>query len=133
MADERFETPPLEANDHEVAQGIRDGRYASPQKFGDFWLFDLRVTGTGMAYRDALSEWAFRDPEKWLSPEFLERTAGLAVIWQHPPTSGLNTEEFRERSIGSIVLPYVKGEEVWGIAKIFDEDAALAMQHTHRP
>jgi hypothetical protein len=30
------------------------------------------------------------------------------------------------------VLPYVKGDEVRGVAKIFDEDAAVAMQSTHR-
>jgi hypothetical protein len=126
------EIPPAGATDHEVAEGIRDGKFASPQVYGDFWLFDVRVTGTGMAWRESLGEWAHRDPELWTSPEFVQRCNGLAVIWLHPPTPGLNTEEFRQRSIGSIVLPYVKGDEVWGIAKIFDEDAALAMQYTHK-
>jgi hypothetical protein len=31
-----------------------------------------------------------------------------------------------------MVLSYRKGDEVWGVAKIFDADAALAMQTTHR-
>ena len=119
-------------SDFETAEAIRDGELPSPTQFGDFWLFDLRITGTGMAYRDALDEWAFRDPEKWLSDEFVQRCNGLPVIWLHPDGTGLNTEEFRERAIGNIVLPYIKGEEVWGVAKIFDSDAALAMQKTHR-
>ena len=127
-----FESPPEDATDHQVAEGIRDGKYASPQKVGDFWLFDLRVTGTGAAYRDSLDEWAFRDPKLWLTDEFVERAASLPVIWGHPERSGLNSEEYRERSIGNMVLAYIKGDEVWGVGKIFDADAALAMQTTHR-
>ena len=41
----------------------------------------------------------------------------------HPETSVLTTEEFKNRAIGSIILPYIKGDEVWGIAKIYDNDA----------
>jgi hypothetical protein len=118
--------------DHEVAEAIRDKRVASPQKMGDFWLFALRITGTGAAYRDSLEEWAFRDPSLWLTDEFVARCAGLAVIFGHPERSGLNHEEYRERAIGNIVLPYRLGDEVWGIAKIFDADAATLMQTTHR-
>ena len=118
--------------DHETAEAMRDGELASPQKDGDFWLFDVRITGTGVAYRDSIDEWAIRDPKKWLSDEFVERCNGLAVIFGHPERSGLNSEEFQQRAIGSIVLPYIKGDEVWGIAKIFDADAAALMQTTHR-
>lgn len=118
--------------DFEVAEAIRDVELPSPQKYSDFWLFDLRITGTGMAYRDYLDEWAFRDPKKWLNEDFVQRCNGLSVIFDHPERAGLNTEEFRNRAIGTVVLPYVKGDEVWGIAKIFDADAALLMQTTHR-
>ncbi len=127
-----FREPPTEATDHEVAQGIRDLQYPSPQKFGDFWLFDLRITGTGAAWRESLGEWAFRDPEDWLSEEFVARCAGLPVIFEHPDGKGLDAKEFSQRAIGTIVLPYVKGDEVWGIAKIFDADAAELMQHSYR-
>lgn len=118
--------------DHEVAEGIRDGNIQSPTKYGDFWLFDLRITGTGVAYRDSIDEWAIRDPQQWLSPEFIQRCNGLTVTFGHPESSGLNHEEFQSRAIGSIVLPYVKGDEVWGVAKIFDADVATLMQTTHR-
>lgn len=119
-------------SDHETAEAIRDGELSSPQKYGDFWLFDLRITGTGMAFRDSIGEWAYRDPKEWTSPEFVQRCNGLAVIMDHPEGSGLNAEYYRENAIGQIVLPYVKGEEVWGIAKIFDDDAATLMQTTYR-
>jgi len=118
--------------DWQTAEMIRDGELPSPQRYGDMWLFDLRITGTGMAYRDSIDEWAFRDPEIWCSDEFVQRCSGLPVIFEHPDRAGLNTEEFTNRSIGTIIMPYLKGNEVWGIAKIFDEDAAEAMQTTHR-
>lgn len=89
------------------------------------------MTGTGAAYRDAIDEYAFRDPEKWLTPAFIERASSVPVIFGHPEKSGLNSDEYRERSIGNMVLSYRKGDEVWGVAKIFDEDAAHLMQKTH--
>ena len=119
-------------NDREAAEAIRDGELPSPTKFGDSWLFDLRVTGTNIAYRDSVDEWAYRDVKQWLTDDFIDRCNGLAVIFGHPDGKGLDTEEFRERSLGSIVLPYRKGDEVWGIGRIFDADAAKAMQDTHR-
>ncbi len=118
--------------DREAAEAIRDGDLPSPTQYGDFWLFALRITGTGMAWRDQLKEWAFRDPEQWLSDEFVDRCNGLPVIFEHPEKAGLSSDEFRERAIGTIVLPYRQGDAVWGIAKIFDADAAQLMQTTHR-
>jgi hypothetical protein len=118
--------------DFEAAEMIRDGKLPSPTKYGEFYLFDLRITGTGAAWRDKIEEWGIRPPDDWTSPEFVERCNGLAVIFEHPPSSGLNQEEWRERAIGTVVLPYVKDSEVWGIAKIFDADAATLMQTTHR-
>lgn len=127
--------------DHQTAEAIRDGTLPSPTKYDDFWLFDLRVTGTGAAFRDAKfekgkkvrdEEYAFRDPVKWLNDDFLARAASVPVIFGHPEKGGLTSEEYRQRSIGNMILSYTKGEEVWGIAKIFDADAAALMQTTHR-
>jgi hypothetical protein len=130
IAADNFRADAADLTDHQTAEAIRDGDLPSPTKYGDFWLFDLRITGTGMAFRDARNEFAHRDPDVWLSDEFLARCAGLTVIFVHPPRS-LDSEEYRDRAIGSIVLPYIKGDEVWGIAKIFDAAAAAAMQTTH--
>ncbi|MGH7715917.1 MAG: DUF2213 domain-containing protein, partial [Vulcanimicrobiaceae bacterium] len=111
---------------------MADGEIPSPLKYGDFWLFDLRITGTGAAFRDAINEYAVRDPKTWLSAEFVDRCNGLPVVFGHPQRSGLNEDEWRQRSVGTVVLPYVKGDEVWGIAKIYDADAVTLMQTTHR-
>ena len=121
----------LSGNELDIAKAIQRGELSSPQYYESMALFDVRVTGTGTSYRTGLDEYVYRPPENFLSDEFLERCVGLPLIFEHPENSILNTEEFRNRSIGSVILPYIKGDEVWGIAKVYDDDAAIAMQSTH--
>lgn len=127
-------------NELDVARAMRDGLVPSPQRYamgsGGVTLFDLRITGTGVAYRSEKTdaggkvispeEFVFRRPENYLTPEFVERCNGLQVIYLHPKKTMLNSKEFAERTVGSMMLPYIKGDEVWGIAKIYD-DAVIKM------
>jgi hypothetical protein len=115
-----------------VAKAIRDGELTSPQRYMNVTLFALRITGTGAAFRPGRDEHVWRPPENYLTPEFLERCQGLAVVWIHPPKSALTSEEFAKRVIGSIMLPYVKDDEVWGIAKVYDDEAIAAMSDPER-
>ena len=118
----------LGMDETDVAKAIRDGELVSPQHYENVALFAVRITGTGSAYRHKLDEYVYRDPALYLNQDFLDRCNGLPVIWEHPDTGKLNTEEFADRIVGTIVLPYIRGEEVWGIAKIYDADAARAME-----
>jgi 8-oxo-dGTP pyrophosphatase MutT (NUDIX family) len=122
----------LGMNELGVARAIADGRLTSPQYYGDdkagVMLFAIRITGTDVAYRTKHNEFVHRNPENYLNEEFLTRCNGLPVIWLHPAKSMLNSEEFSERVVGSIFLPYIAGSEVWGIAKIYDDDAAREME-----
>jgi 8-oxo-dGTP pyrophosphatase MutT (NUDIX family) len=117
-----------------VARLIAAGELMSPQKYENVWLFDVRVTGTGVAYRNKLDEFAHRPPEEYLNSEFLARCNGLPVIWKHPEEATLNSEEFSKRVVGTVFLPYIgdgvrhPAEDVWAIAKIHDEEAAKRMQ-----
>lgn len=118
----------------DIADKIRDGVLASPQKFGNIVLFDMRITGTGTAYRSELGEYVVRNPDYYLNDGFLARCNGLAVIIEHvepegdsPMAAALNHGEYQSRNIGSIMLPYIKGDEVWGIAKIYHDDFADLM------
>lgn len=115
----------------DLARAIQSQQVDSPQRFGNVWLFDVRVTGTGTSYRTQVDEYVYRPPEDFLTDDFLERCNGLPVIFGHPKDTTLNTDEYRQRAVGTIVLPYIKGDEVWGIAKIYDEDAATLMRTTH--
>lgn len=121
-------------NELDVARAIRDGVLPSPQEYENMWLFALRITGTGTAFRRKHDEFVLRKPELYLNEEFLARCNGLAVIVEHPPKAKLDSREYIDRNIGSIMLPYIGGEgdeagkEVWGIAKIYDATAAEMMQ-----
>jgi 8-oxo-dGTP pyrophosphatase MutT (NUDIX family) len=114
----------------DVARAIASGQLASPQKFKNVWLFAIRITGTGASYRVALKEFVWRDPALYMTEEFCARCNGLPVIWEHPKKTGtLDSKEFSDRVVGGVMLPYLMQEkqEVWGIARIYDEAAAQEM------
>lgn len=111
----------------DVAEAIADGKLPSPQQYENIWLFALRITGIGQSYRKSKKEHVWRDSSIYLNDRFLKRCNGLPVILDHPKGK-LDTEEFKNRVIGTIFVPYIKGESVWGIAKILDEDAADMMR-----
>ena len=113
----------LAKTETDVAKLMSQGILASPQMYANIGLFAIRITGTGLAYRSSIQENVWRDPSLYLNEQFLERCNGLTVIMDHPETQVLTTEEFKNRAVGSIMLPYIQGDEVWGIAKIYDKDA----------
>lgn len=118
-------------NELEVAEAIRDGELVSPQRFGNLLLIAMRVTGTGASYRKALDEFVWRDPEIYMTEHFLRRCNGLEIIWEHPPEGVmLNSDQFRERMIGTSFLPYLKEaeQEVWTVARIRDAGAATLLE-----
>lgn len=120
IALERFEM-----HETDAAEAIRDGRLTSPQEFQGITLIAIRITGTGMSYRSQLKEHVWRDRAIYLNDDFLRRCQGLPVILEHPPDGKmLDTDEYAERNVGSIVLPYIVDDEVWGIAQIRDGPTA---------
>jgi hypothetical protein len=91
-------------------------------------LFAMRVTGTGLSYRTAHEEFVWRDPSLYLNDEFLARCSGLPVIWEHPTeASSLNSKEFGTRVIGTVMLPYIRDDEVWAIARVYDDESIRLM------
>lgn len=109
-------------NETETAQRIRDGLMPSPTKLMNFWLVAIRITGTGLAYRNGLKEHVWRDPKFYLNQNFLNRCNGLPVIILHPESGNAITEDdFSKRIAGMVVLPYIKGGEVWAICRIYNE------------
>jgi 8-oxo-dGTP pyrophosphatase MutT (NUDIX family) len=111
----------------DLARAMVAGEYSSPQFFVNMWLFDIRITGTGTSYRSKDKEYVYRPPEEYLNEDFLARCNGLPVIVDHPENANLNSEEFKRRAVGSVMLPYIKGDEVWAIVRIYDEATATLM------
>ena len=73
---------------------------------------------------------AFKSPSDYLTNDFLERCNGLPVIWEHPEEKLLDTESFQKQIIGTSCLPYIDGDEVWTVARIYHERAAELMSET---
>lgn len=109
----------------DVMQAMRDGILPSPQRFTNMWLYALRVTGTGIAVRNpgdpVEQEVTWRDPAIYLTEEFLARCNGLPVIVLHTDAPALTSQEFAQRIVGTSAMPYIAGDEVWTIARIYDK------------
>lgn len=115
-------------NETEVATLIADGTLSSPQFFINMWMFAIRVTGTGVTWRSVNQQMAFRNPDDYLTPEFLQRVAGLPLIWLHPEKNTLDSNEFAKRVIGTLTNSWVADNgEVWAIARVYDAEAAEIM------
>lgn len=117
----------LSMNELDVARAIADGRLTSPQRYENVTLWAIRITGTGTSFRPKINEFVHRDGENHLTPDGLARLNGLPVIMKHPKKALLDSKEFRDRIVGTIFLPYVAGDEAWGIAKIYDDEANKLM------
>ena len=115
-------------NETDVAALIADGTLSSPQYFYNMWMFAIRVTGTGVTWRSADQEMTFRNPEDYLTPEFLQRVAGVPLIWLHPEKRTLDSDEFSKRVIGTLTNAWVADKgEVWAVARVYDAEAAEIM------
>lgn len=130
-------------NELDIARTIASGDMVSPQKYQNIWLFAVRVTGTATSFRSAKhedpkdpskvtreAEFVYRRPEAYLTPDFLARCNGLPVVVLHPDKMPISSEDFSKSVIGTVFLPFIRDNEVWAVAKIFNEQAANEMATT---
>ena len=117
----------------DIAQAMSRNELASPSVYQNLALFNIRITGTGLSYRVDHDEYVWRDPALYLNERFLKRCNGLIVIWEHPAATVVDSQEFADRIVGTVFLPYVpadKPDEVWAVVKMYDE-AAINELVTH--
>jgi colicin import membrane protein len=107
----------------DIARGIADGSLSSPQQFGNSTYWSIRVSGTGCAWRESLQEFCWRDASIWLTPDMCARATGLPVLIDHPENGTLSSQEFANRCVGMTTYAYVKGDELWAIARVLDSGA----------
>ena len=118
----------LVGNELDVARMMVTGELSSPQHLGSLALFNIRVTGTGLGFRQGITEHVWRNSANYLNDEFLTRCNGLPVLLEHPAGQSMRPGDFAERAIGTVFVPYISGDEVWAIAKIYDQEAAQLME-----
>ena len=106
-----------------LAERIADGTLPSPQQFGASWYWAIRISGTGAAWRESENEFVWREPAVWLTPEMCARAASLPVLVDHPEKGTLNSPEFAAKCVGLTVFGFVKGDELWAIARVLDAGA----------
>ena len=125
----------LSMTETEAAQAMVAGEISSPHRFENMTMFNIRITGTGVSYRSGIDEFVWRDPQHYMSDEFLQRCMGLPVIMEHPDKATLNSDEFEDRVIGTVMLPYLVPEagEVWAIARVYDDEAIKMMSDPESP
>jgi 8-oxo-dGTP pyrophosphatase MutT (NUDIX family) len=122
----------LTMNELDIARAMAAGELTSPQRMGTFWLWNIRITGTGLAFRGAHKdkkgkvlreeEFCWRDKSVYLTDDFLARCNGLPVVFEHPDKAPkLDSEEFNKRIVGTTFLPFIRGDDVWAVVKLYDE------------
>lgn len=102
-----------------------------PQK--DYFILPLRITGTGETKRKftdkdgEVREYTVDRPaDEFLTQRFLDMCIGLPVCFLHPKEKNVNKpldySNYNNYIIGTVFYPYIKGNEVWGFAKIYNLD-----------
>jgi 8-oxo-dGTP pyrophosphatase MutT (NUDIX family) len=114
-------------NEIDLYKLIQRGILLGPNSYFNQVLFPVRITGTGIAFRLGKMNFTFRNPDDYLNPEFIERCNGLQLLWQHATEELADGNTLARQAIGTTVAPYVKQQEVWGVAKVLNLDAAQTM------
>lgn len=110
----------LDMDELDIARAMAAGDLASPQTYMNVTLYNMRLTGTGFSYRPQHDEHVYRDPDVYLNEDFLARCNGLPLIMVHPKKNLLTSKEFGDRIVGTVMLPYIREDEVWAICKVYD-------------
>ena len=100
---------------------LSQGKLASPffVKTTGYWLVDMRITGTGFSHRPESEAFVYRDHGFYTSDTVKAMCSGLPVI--------INHGSFDDSVIiGTVFYPFVQGDELRCVAKIFNKSA---MQH----
>ena len=118
-------------DDLAIAQKMATGEIDQIVATDKCLLVPMRITGTGITERTMKDANGItikypidRPADVFLSDRFLQMCNGLPVAFYHPQDgegfTSLNFSNWKDYVVGAIFYPFIKGTEVWGVAKIFD-------------
>lgn len=84
----------------------------------------VRITGLGESVRFVNGEPYVenRDKVNFTKESAMNHFANLPIIINHPHNALLNSDNLKDNAIiGNTISAYCKGDEIWGIARIFDK------------
>ena len=117
----------MTVTERDIAQQIAAGTLPSPTEFLGSTFFAVRFSGTGVAWRESIGEFCYRDPGLWLSPAMCGRIVGCPLIAEHPDKGALDGPEFAARVAGVLTYGFTRADALWSIARVIDADVATAM------
>lgn len=92
----------------------------------DYFYIPVRITGSGYNLRKNRDDeliLADRNQAEFFSPAFIEHCKSLPIIVNHPENKDmLRSENLNDNAIiGNTIDAWIKGDELWGIARIYDK------------
>ena len=109
----------------QIKDNYRLGLQRGILELDDCFYIPVRITGTGLSLRkDDNGKTIVADRQKvdFCSPAFLEHAKTLPILCEHPKEGMLTSENLKNNPIiGNCIDAWIRQDEVWGLARIFDK------------
>lgn len=107
-----------------LINAYKQGRLNGITEADTCFYIPLRITGLGESVRFSDGEPFIenRDKATFLRDEAMFHFANLPILREHPKNALLNSENLKDNQIiGQTLCAYLKDNEIWGIARIYDK------------
>lgn len=118
----------------EIIQGFKDDTLNGLIITGEYAYVPLRITGTGKAERyneNGLARIVDRKLEMFGSDEWMQIYKNIPIVLEHPKDDGGNCVRAGYENglfIGNTIDAYIKGSEIWGIARLYEKEVIEALK-----
>ena len=122
----------------DIARRIASGEEPSPLDVGTCWLVDMRFTGTGTVKRDnskGEKTDVTRPLDLFTTPDAFKMIMAAPLILVTMVKNHLShmdstdwKQDYKRVTVGQCLYPYIKGDEVRAVYKVFDKDAMAALE-----
>lgn len=118
----------------EIIQGFKDDTLNGLIITGEYAYVPLRITGTGKVERydeNGLARIVDRRLEIFGSDEWMEIYKNIPIVLEHPKDEEGNCVRAGYENglfIGNTVDSYIKGSEIWGIARLYEKEVIEALK-----